>query len=317
MTMNRVAIVRVVAVLTLGVVALLPVPQSFAGEPGISGGAGDDDVFLQGFTTASGSSAEDSGHAGQDAWATPTDGNTTNVLRSYSYVQSRYEPLCRSTAGAGGSDGCIEVRSCPSAAPQFAEFTRTVTVSDGSESAGLWSFTGWSCRTVGAVATSGEPGAPTGAAPPPRVTWQMVLREVERMGLPSLEVQIQPSDRTLVNFETNFYAEPEAFEREVTLLGQDVDVRADPVAYDWTYGDGATEQTESPGAPYPDLQVTHTYEDADVTVRPSVAVTYEAEFRVGDGDWEPIPETVTISGPPVELEVVEATPVLSGNGHER
>jgi hypothetical protein len=300
----------------LVVCAMLLLPASALGDPGIDGDAEADGLLIDALVERSGSRSDpvsvSEGSSGSEGAA-----ESFNSTQARTFVESRYELRCRSTAGAGGSDGCIEVRSCPSAAPQYAEFTRTVTVSDGSESAGLWSFTGWSCRTVGAVATSGEPGAPTGAAPPPRVTWQMVLREVERMGLPSLEVQIQPSDRTLVNFETNFYAEPEAFEREVTLLGQDVDVRADPVAYDWTYGDGATEQTESPGAPYPDLQVTHSYEDADVTVRPSVAVTYEAEFRVGDGDWEPIPETVTISGPPVELEVVEATPVLSGNGHER
>ena len=145
----------------------------------------------------------------------------------------------------------------------------------------------------------------------------MVLREVQRIGLPSLEVQIQPEERTLVNFETNFFARPQAFEESVTLLGQDVDVRADPVRFDWTFGDGSSEQTPSAGAPYPDLEITHTYSDADVTVQPSVAVTYAAEFRVGDGDWEQIPETVTISGPPVPLRVVEATPVLSGEGQRR
>jgi hypothetical protein len=145
----------------------------------------------------------------------------------------------------------------------------------------------------------------------------MVLREIQRIGLPSLQVQVQPEDRTLVNFATNFYAEPQAFERQITLLGQGVDVRATPTRFDWSFGDGAAEQTEDPGAPYPDLEVTHEYADADVTVRPSVDVTYAAEFRVGGGEWQEIPQTVTISGTPVSLRVVEATPVLSGDGPDR
>ncbi|MGH3367452.1 MAG: hypothetical protein ACRDOY_09630 [Nocardioidaceae bacterium] len=119
-----------------------------------------------------------------------------------------------------------------------------------------------------------------------------------------------------MNFDTNFYAEPEAFERQISLLGQDVDVRATPTRFSWRFGDGALGQTTHAGAPYPDLEVTHKYEDADVTVTPSVDVTYSAEFRVGGGAWQEIPETVTISGTPVQLRVVEATPVLSGDGQD-
>ncbi|HWM00406.1 MAG TPA: hypothetical protein VNP20_23905 [Nocardioidaceae bacterium] len=150
----------------------------------------------------------------------------------------------------------------------------------------------------------------------PTVTWQMVLREVERMGLPSLRVQVQPEDKTLVNFRTNFYAEPEAFERQITLLGQTVDVRAEPTRFHWTFGDGGADATESAGSPYPGLEVTHAYSDAQVTVRPSVDVTYAAEFRVDGGPWQEIPQTVRIGGPPVPVRVVEATPVLSGEGQE-
>jgi hypothetical protein len=185
-------------------------------------------------------------------------------------------------------------------------FTRTVVVTNGSESSGIWTFAGWTCRTDSGVAVAGQAL--------PQVTWQVVLREVQRIGLPSLEVQVQPAGKTLVNFATNFYAEPEAFERQVTLLGQGVDVRAEPTGFDWTFGDGATDQTESPGGAYPDLEITHRYADADVTVSPSVDVTYAAQFRVGDGEWQQIPQTVTISGTPVSLRVVEATPVLTGDG---
>ncbi len=44
----------------------------------------------------------------------------------------------------------------------------------------------------------------------------------------------------------------------------------------------------------------------------SVDVTYTARFRVGNGAWQAIPETVTIAGPGGALRISEATAVLSG-----
>ncbi len=43
-----------------------------------------------------------------------------------------------------------------------------------------------------------------------------------------------------------------------------------------------------------------------------MTVTYTARFRVNGGDWEPIEETVAITGPDTDLQVTEATPQLSG-----
>jgi hypothetical protein len=210
---------------------------------------------------------------------------------------------------------CGMVRRCGNGSRLFVTlFTREVRYLNGERvSEGPWTPQGIECLSF--AEASARNGAEESALPV--VTWQMVLREVERMGLPSLRVQVQPEDKTLVNFRTNFYAEPEAFEREITLLGQTVDVRAEPTRFHWTFGDGEADATQSAGSPYPDLEVTHEYSDAQVTMRPSVDVTYAAEFRVDGGSWQQIPQTVRIGGPPVSLRVVEATPLLSGEGQER
>jgi hypothetical protein len=149
-------------------------------------------------------------------------------------------------------------------------------------------------------------------APTPRVTPALVLNEIRRIGLPQLEAQTQPADKTLVNFDTIFYTEAHPFSTTVTLLGQQVDVVAQPESYLWHHGDGTSTSTTSPGAPYPAKDVTYRYLDADTTVRPRVDVTYSARFRVNGGTWQDIPETVTIAGPETALRVAEATPVLSG-----
>jgi hypothetical protein len=146
----------------------------------------------------------------------------------------------------------------------------------------------------------------------PEVTPGLVLEALRRMGLPAIRTHTQPEDKTLVNFDTIFYAEPTTFQRTITLLGQRVDVEAAPARFTWRPGDGNVHTTTTPGRPYPAKDVTHRYERAHRTVQASVDVTYTARFRVGGGAWQDIAETVTISGPPTPLRVAEATPVLSG-----
>ena len=161
------------------------------------------------------------------------------------------------------------------------------------------------------------PVAPAAAAPVapalPTVTPGAVLTALRRIGLPALAARTQPADKTLVNFATIFYANPQAVTRSLTLLGRQVEVAAGATSFTWHYGDGTSARTDSPGSPYPAKDITHTYTDAHVTVRTSVDVTYSGRFRVGGGGWQTIPGTVTIAGPPAALRVSEATALLSGS----
>jgi hypothetical protein len=194
--------------------------------------------------------------------------------------------------------------SCePSGERFFSIWSRAAVYRNGARvSVDPWGFVTTDCLPIGSET---EPDRP-------QITWAMVLREVKRVGLPALRVRVQPADRTLVNFETIFYTEPEPFERELALLGQRVDVRATATGFAWSFGDGASAQTQTPGAPYPAKDIIHEYVDADVTVAPRVDVTYTAQFRVNGGAWQDIPQTVTIAGPSTRLRVLEATAVLVG-----
>ena len=75
-----------------------------------------------------------------------------------------------------------------------------------------------------------------------------------------------------------------------------MDIEATPVTYTWHFGDGTEESGSDPGAAYPDLRVTHVYDEAGVTVSPSVDVTYHGRFRVDGGAWTDIPEELTVAG---------------------
>lgn len=153
---------------------------------------------------------------------------------------------------------------------------------------------------------------PPEAVEPSEVTAGSVTRAFRRLPLPEAQLIIQPPNgRTLVNFETNFYTEQGEFTRTVTLLGRQVELRIWPASFEWRFGDGESDQTTSPGAAYPDLEITHEYQQKG-RVGPSVDTTYAAQFRVGGGPWRDVAGTVTIAGSPQDLRVVEARPVLVG-----
>jgi hypothetical protein len=147
------------------------------------------------------------------------------------------------------------------------------------------------------------------------ITTAMVAREFRRLAWPSSTLVVQPpGGRTLVNFETNFSTtNTEPSSQTVVLLGQQVEIEATPTGWVWHYGDGASETTKSPGGLYPDLEITHTYADAHVVETPSVDTVYTGRYRINGGGWQQIPETLTVPGETVELEVVEAQPVLVGS----
>lgn len=150
------------------------------------------------------------------------------------------------------------------------------------------------------------------------ITPAMVFAAMKRLTWPRSELVVQPpGGETLVNLETNFYTTNTAASTQVIrLLGQRVEIEATPTSYVWHWAgsgeDGGSIETDGPGAAYPDLEVTHTYRSGDVTVHPWVDTVYAGRYRVNGDGWTAIPDTLTVTGNPVELHVLEARPVLVG-----
>ena len=89
----------------------------------------------------------------------------------------------------------------------------------------------------------------------------------------------------------------------VTLLGYAVRIRPTLEHFSYVFGDGTTfGPTESTGGPYPDGDITRTY-DRPGSYRTHVDITYGGEFSVNGGAWTRIPDTVTVAGPPTTLTV--------------
>lgn len=103
---------------------------------------------------------------------------------------------------------------------------------------------------------------------------------------------------TLKNYNTNFWADPNPQEFTRTVAGQEVTLRAIPVSYTFTYGDGSTLGPVS----YPGSQLgedvwdqptdtSHKYaEPGDYQF--TVSTSYRGEYSVNGGPWQVIDGTV-------------------------
>lgn len=161
-----------------------------------------------------------------------------------------------------------------------------------------WVRTGQGCLSPG--------DAPAAAVP------ALSVRDFRRLPLPPGGIRVEPPNlRTLVNVPTNLYVDAPVRTLTTTLLGRPVRVRATPVRFRWTFGDGGTLDTRDPGAPYPSLRTAHVYErpgDRDVRL----VTVYRGEYSVARGPWLPVDGTAAVAGPATTLTVLAAENHLVG-----
>lgn len=120
------------------------------------------------------------------------------------------------------------------------------------------------------------------------------------------ELHMQPArGRLLVNMPTVVYSDDATRTFETELLGYRFDVEARPTSYRWTFGDGTTRTTSSPGRPYPAKDVAHVYRRTGEQ-RITLTVTWSGRYRVeGAGPWRAVDGTATTTATTPAFEVVE------------
>ncbi|GAB3598375.1 hypothetical protein GCM10027446_28440 [Angustibacter peucedani] len=92
----------------------------------------------------------------------------------------------------------------------------------------------------------------------------------------------------------------------MTILGLQVRIRPSAQSYTYAFGDGTrTAPTTDAGGTYPTGRIVHTYRDT-TTAPASVTARYTAEFSVQGGPWQPVDDSLDVTGPPTRLDVREA-----------
>lgn len=250
-------------------------------------GVGTNDMWAEvdGATKGTGEGSQDGG--GAHAEPVTASSSTSKPLPPGEW---KSEPVC----AIGGNATCGELAYCP----------------DGTVQQAVWyeTKTGTKINQYTACASEPLPTTPTNALPA-----LDPYAELQTVVLPESTLHFQPAgNQTLVHFKSNFYTDSAPFDATVTLAGgaTKVDFKIRPVEFDWTFGDGTTLKTTSPGAPYPKLDVTHEYLKSG-TVTASVSTVWGAEYRVNGGAWGPVNGTVTKTGAGVAITVRQATPVLT------
>lgn len=228
--------------------------------------------------------------ATQTCQVAPTDAHTMVNAAAAEHHQYSFAPNCHDGAGT-----CSETPTCP-VDDNGTQGEDMIMYQDGV----AIGETCWSDTDTDTTTQPPTPGQVMDAAR--NLTW------------PQATLVIQPPNgETLVNFDTNFYTTTTAATtQQVTLLTFAVTIEATPASYTWRFGDDATLTSEGPGRAYPHLDITHRYLRKG-TVKPQVDVTYRGRFRIADGDWQDLPDTLTVTGQPQDLRILTATPHLVGS----
>jgi hypothetical protein len=136
----------------------------------------------------------------------------------------------------------------------------------------------------------------------------------QSLPLPVFTTRVQPSPLTLVNIPTTFSAGSAAPVTLTTepLAGIVVTVVATPVEWRWTFGDGTTLTTTTPGRSGTD-DITHVYRRAQVEGA-SVRVTWTGTFSLpGSAEQFPVRNPAFTQGPVTPVDIREArTQLVAG-----
>ncbi|HEX6235379.1 MAG TPA: hypothetical protein VFZ63_19780 [Jiangellaceae bacterium] len=292
---RRTAWRRALIVISIGHLLLMS-PNSTTATPDFDSEIADDTISVQGEA----SNVEQTGNAPDQSGQSNGGDAPTGPI-----VQSRWVPDCVDSSPYE-EVMCGTALTCPEnvglAEPthvRVRQYQREVDRETG-DPLTEWQHVGTQCRTVEELA---EAQAEQAEGPS---LLQLVIREWETIQIPAATIGINPPEgRTLVNFETIFFTDPGEQSFPMTLLGRSIVIYAIPIEYTWHHGDGTSQTTQSPGAPYPSKDVTHQF-DTIGTVNPRVDIRYRAEFTVDGGARQPIPGIASVTGTSEELTILEA-----------
>ncbi|MGH9201410.1 MAG: hypothetical protein ACRD2A_09250 [Vicinamibacterales bacterium] len=150
--------------------------------------------------------------------------------------------------------------------------------------------------------------------PPPTDPREVAERLRDQMPVPRSSVAINP-DRGVVGVESWFWIDGydgSTLRNSTDAFGSLVEVEARVTRYRWSFGDGTTVESDTPGRAYPERsQVRHVYERSSAGLPAGYSVeatfTFAVRYRVDGGAWIELPgisRTANASHPVRESQAV-------------
>jgi len=131
-------------------------------------------------------------------------------------------------------------------------------------------------------------------------------------------IRVEPANWSLPRLPTNIFSMAGEMVESGELLGWPIQVKFTPSSYQWTYGDGSSATTNSPGGSWGENQfspraTSHIYTKPGI-YDISGEVKYSVSYRFDDGEFVGIPGSITRAGGQARVEVLTVSPLLVDKG---
>jgi hypothetical protein len=139
--------------------------------------------------------------------------------------------------------------------------------------------------------------------------------QFRRMPITASTIISQPESFSLRNGHAHLYASSETQNFNIELFDQAVRVRAIPVNYLWSYGDGTSRAVDFPGHPVTQrsfdnpTSTSHVYkETGDFGV--GLSTRFRGEYSTEGGPWTPIPGVANVPSESITMSVWRTKKIL-------
>jgi hypothetical protein len=158
--------------------------------------------------------------------------------------------------------------------------------------------------------TLGEEGEPAGNVASPE---EVAMRLREQIPIPNVTIEMNP-ELGLVGVESWFWIEGydgSPITDSTDAFGSLVEVEAQVLRYEWSFGDGSTVVGSTIGTPYPERSdIRHVYERSSLG-HPSgypveVAFVFWVRYRVDGGGWIDLPGITRVAQAPYPVRESQA-----------
>ncbi|GAA1858202.1 hypothetical protein GCM10009715_02180 [Paeniglutamicibacter psychrophenolicus] len=141
------------------------------------------------------------------------------------------------------------------------------------------------------------------------------LSDFRKLRILASSIVSQPENFSLRNGHAHMYAESKPQNFNITLFDQDIRVRAIPVSYLWTYGDGTSRTLSFPGGPVAErgfdepTSTSHVYQDTG-DFRVGLTTRFRGEYSTEGGPWTPIPGVANVPSEQITMSVWRTKKIL-------